>query len=360
MDRATRPAPVDRSVDRQIQRRQAAPDIQVDTGPQTPADPLLDDQRLVRARDGFAVRRGEILALNLSGAGRAAAANAGMSVISESQIGADLRLARIGSPPALDLGVMLDLLRAADPQGVFDFNHAFAASGPAPQLAPQLAPAAPVERTGGPAPMLGMIDGGVLASHPDLAKASVRQQAFPEGSKETATDHGTAVAGRLAEALRAPFSLLVADVLSESESNWTGADAIAAGLAWLSDSDVRIVNVSLAGPPNAIVEQMVWRYLAEGGAMIAAVGNGGPFSKLIFPAAYPGVVGVTAVDRAGRVYPLATTGPHVDRSALGVDVPIAVLEGRAISSGTSWAAPVVAAELAMGAASPAPSLAAAH
>jgi hypothetical protein len=343
VDRATRTAPVNRSVERQIQRRQVAPNTQTD--PQTPAasaDPLLDDQRLAPARDGYAARRGEILALNLSDTARAAALGAGMSVMAETQIGGDFRLTRLNAPPPLELGAMLDLLRGADPQGVFDFNHAFAASGPAPQLAP----AAPIGGAGGPALMLGMIDGGVLASHPDLAKASIRQQAFPEGSPGAATDHGPAVAGRLAEALE----------LSESQTNWTGADAIASGLAWLSASDVRVVNISLAGPPNAIVEQVVRRYLSGGGTIVAAVGNGGPFSKLIYPAAYPGVIGVTAVDRTGRVYALATTGPHVDRSALGVDVSIAALEGRVVSSGTSWAAPVVAAELAAGAASFAPSL----
>jgi hypothetical protein len=358
LDRAARAATVERSVDRTIERRQAAAQqLQTRTGQdQLQTDSLLADQRLMRARDGYAARRGEILALDLSDAARTAALNAGMTVISESQVGTSFRLARLNALPPLDPGAMLDLLRTADPTGVFDFNHAFATSGPTPQITP----AAPGRSVVGPKLTLGMIDGGVLASHPDLARASIRQQAFPETSTLTATDHGTAVAGRLADTLGNPFSLLVADVLSETGSNWTGADAIASGFAWLSSENVRVINISLAGPPNAVVEQVVRRYLSGGGAIIAAVGNGGPFSALIYPAAYSGVTGVTAVDKSGLVWPLATTGPHVDRQALGVDVSIAVIGGHIVSSGTSWAAPVIAAEIAAGAVAQAPALVAAQ
>jgi hypothetical protein len=313
----------------------------------------------MRARDGFAARRGEILALNLSEAARAAATAAGMTVIAETRAGPanSFTFTRLAAPPPLDRGEMLDMLRAADPQGMFDFNHAFAASGPAP--APQLAPP-PMQPAGRPGLAIGMIDGGVMASHPDLAHAAIRQRSFPETSALAATDHGTAVAGRLSEAIGAPFSLLVADVLAETGAEWTGADAVAAALAWLSSETVGVVNVSLAGPPNVVVERMTAFFQADGGTVVAAVGNGGPFSTLIYPAAYPGVVGVTAVDREGRVWPLATTGPHVDRAALGVEVSIATLAGRAVSSGTSWAAPVVAAELAARAIAATPALVAAH
>jgi hypothetical protein len=166
------------------------------------------------------------------------------------------------------------------------------------------------------------------------------------------------VAGRLAETIGGPFSLLVADVLTETGAAWTGADAVAAALAWLSSEPVSVVNVSLAGPHNIVVERMAVFFQTDGGAIVAAAGNGGPFSTLIYPAAYPGVIGVTAVDRNGNVWPLATTGPHVDRSALGVDVSVATLAGRTLASGTSWATPVIAAELA--AAAPETVLTAAH
>lgn len=144
------------------------------------------------------------------------------------------------------------------------------------------------------------------------------------------------------------FLLLVADLLTGTGTAWTGADSWAEGPAWLGGEGAAVINISLAGPPNAVVEVMAARSLADGARIVAAVGNGGPFSRLIYPAAYGGVIGVTATDAAGRVYALASTGAHVDASALGVDVRIATLTGHVTASGTSYAAPVVSAGLAAG------------
>lgn len=362
VERATRAAEADRLTQRTLERRQAqASTDQQRTRQRDPTDALLSDQRLVRTRDGFAARRSEILALDLSDAARATALAAGMNVVSETTLGAGgSRLARLNAPPPLDLGAMLDLLRTADPQGVFDFNHAFATSAPTP--APQIAaPAQSQPRSGSPW-LIGMVDGGVLASHPDLKHAAITQRAFPDDSTLAPTDHGTAVAGRLAETMNRAFDLVVADVLAETSAEWTGADALAEGLAWLTADSVKIVNISLAGPPNAVVEKMVARHIAAGGSIVAAVGNGGPFSTLIYPAAYSGVIGVTATDATGRIYALASIGPQVDVSAQGVDVSVAALSGRMTASGTSYAAPVIAAQLCLKqcAATPAPALAAAH
>jgi Subtilase family len=350
IDRVDRAA-ADRAVQRAIDRRLAAQQRVANDPVVTRNNPLLADRRLTLARDGFAARRSEILALNISPAARAAALAAGMTVLGETRAGpADaFTFTRLAAPDRSDPGAMLDLLRAADPQGVFDFNHAFAASAPQVARAPSIAaPATPSSSSpASPRTTIGMIDGGVLAAHPDLARAAIRQRAFPASSGLTPTDHGTAVAGRLAEAIDRPFSLVVADVLSETGADWTGADAVGAALAWLGSENIGAVNISLAGPPNAIVERITAYFQSEGGVIVAAVGNGGPFSTLIYPAAYPGVIGVTATDREGRIWPLATTGPQVDRVAVGVDVFIATLAGHTLSSGTSWAAPTVTAEVAL-------------
>jgi hypothetical protein len=357
MDRLARAAETDRQAQRALAERREQQAL--DQQQQSRENPLLADQRLAQTRDGFPARRGEILALDLSAAARQAALAAGMTVISETTLGAgQSRLARLNAPAPLDPGAMLDLLRAADPQGVFDFNHAFATSGPMP--APQsVAPAQGQVRVTSTY-VIGMIDGGVLASHSDLQRAAVSQRAFPESSGIAPTDHGTAVAGRLAETMAAPFDLVVADVLTGTATSWTGADALAEGLAWLTSAGVKVVNISLAGPPNAVVQRMVARHITAGGDIVAAVGNGGPFSGMIYPAAYPGVVGVTAIDAAGRVYALASTGSHVDVSAPGVDVSVAALSGRTTVSGTSYAAPVIAAQTCLKACSFTPTLAAAH
>lgn len=66
-----------------------------------------------------------------------------------------------------------------------------------------------------------------------------------------------------------------------------------------------------------------------------------------YPAAYEGVVGVTAVDARDGVYRRAGRGLHVDLAARSVDVSVAAPgSGYTQKSGTSFAAPQVAAALA--------------
>jgi subtilisin family serine protease len=87
--------------------------------------------------------------------------------------------------------------------------------------------------------------------------------------------------------------------------------------------------------------------IARGHLIVAAVGNDGPAAPPLYPAAYPDVVGVTAVDAHRRVLIEAERGPQVMFAAQGADLKAATLEhGYADVRGTSFAAPTVAALLA--------------
>ena len=108
-------------------------------------------------------------------------------------------------------------------------------------------------------------------------------------------------------------------------------------MSWLAGENVAVINVSLVGPRNRVVEAVVARLVARGLLVVAAVGNDGPAAAALFPASYDGVVGVTGVDARDRVLIEAGRGAQVDFAALGV-------EGRV--RGTSYAAPIVAARLA--------------
>jgi hypothetical protein len=57
------------------------------------------------------------------------------------------------------------------------------------------------------------------------------------------------------------------------------------------------------------------------------------------------VLAVTAVDRNLRIYPEATTGPHVAVAAIGVDIVAAAPGGYRQVSGTSFAAAYVSGAL---------------
>ena len=86
--------------------------------------------------------------------------------------------------------------------------------------------------------------------------------------------------------------------------------------------------------------------LSQNFTIVAAVGNLGADHPPQYPAAYDGVIGVTAVDFSGDIYEHANQGESVDFAALGVDIAYSSDERGASVSGTSYAAPVVSAYIA--------------
>jgi subtilisin family serine protease len=112
---------------------------------------------------------------------------------------------------------------------------------------------------------------------------------------------------------------------------------------------VPVINVSLVGPPNVTLEQVVRLAITRGHIIVAAVGNDGPAAPPLYPASYDGVVAVTAVDAHNHVLPEASRAKHVDFAARGADVLAACSpDTYATVRGTSYAAPVVAGLLAAG------------
>ena len=92
---------------------------------------------------------------------------------------------------------------------------------------------------------------------------------------------------------------------------------------------------------------MIAALVAGGYVVVAAVGNDGPAAPPLYPASYPQVVGVTAVDGHRHVLLEAARGPQVMFAAFGADMTAASLDqGFSGVRGTSFAAPLVAALLA--------------
>jgi subtilisin family serine protease len=117
---------------------------------------------------------------------------------------------------------------------------------------------------------------------------------------------------------------------------------IVAGLAELAQQDVRVINVSIVGPDNAVLGAIIRALLARSIAIVAAAGNDGPNAAPLYPAAYPGVIAVSAVDAKQRVLPEASGGGHISFAAPGADM-LAALPGGGFANvrGTSYAAPLV-------------------
>jgi subtilisin family serine protease len=239
-------------------------------------------------------------------------------------------------------------LRALDPAGQYDVDPIYFPSGvdaaPSPLASRSRSPAAGGVR-------IGLLDGAADTRSPALARAHIIQRTFAPGAPEP-SPHATAIASLLAgedgdfRGAAPGASLFVADVYGSTAAGGS-AVAVVRGLAWLVDSGVAVINVSLVGPPNALLQAAVSRAVVRGRVIVAAVGNDGPAAPPLYPAAYPGVVGVTGLDARLRVLPEAERGPQVAFAAPGAEMVAAAPRGGYTAvRGTSYAAPLVAGLLA--------------
>jgi subtilisin family serine protease len=184
-----------------------------------------------------------------------------------------------------------------------------------------------------------------------LAGASIEQNGF--AGRPQPTGHGTAVAylvvgnnGALHGAAQGS-SLFVADVYGGSRAAGS-ASSIARALSWLASKRPQVINISLVGPQNRLMQRALQALHARGIEVVAAVGNDGPAAPPQYPASYPGVVAITGVDARGRALPEAGTASHLDFAAPAADMAAALPgQGYAKVRGTSFAAPLATARLAI-------------
>jgi subtilisin family serine protease len=119
-------------------------------------------------------------------------------------------------------------------------------------------------------------------------------------------------------------------------------ESIARSIDWLLGQEVEVINMSLAGPENAVLRRIMEAAAAKGAVLVAASGNDAT-AAVAYPASDPAVIAVTALDAAKRPYRDASIGDEVEFAAPGVDVLVAEGEGTAYRTGTSYASAVLAA-----------------
>ena len=274
---------------------------------------------------------------------------------------------RLGLPGGTDVPAALDSLRQAFPATLFDANTLYepeAAAGPSEATAAPRHyakaligwPAAGPRCAAGVA--VGLIDTAVDSGHEALAGSDVVARSFiAAGVPPAPPDHGTAVAALLvgapdsqASGLLPAARLYAAAIFSVKEDNRIvgTTDAIARAIDWLGQQGVRVVNLSLSGPGNQVMRLTAERAVENGMVLVAAAGNEGPNAAPVFPAGYPPVMAVTAVDASLQAYREANRGDYIDLAAPGVDVWSARGgQGGRYNTGTSFAAPFVAAAAAL-------------
>jgi len=328
----------------------------------------LEDLRLLHVRDlirthrreveadpgGAAVLRGEVVAFSPTDAALERARAAGVTVARERALeGLDARLVVLQAPRGMSTRRALGRLRALDPEGAYDFNHLYMDSGVVGKGAGEQAvtDVAGVGDPGGHAAVrVGLVDGGVDTSHAVFRDIVIHQHGCSGAPVPAA--HGTAVAslmiGRSPQFHgAAPGSELYAADVYCGLATGGAVDAVADALAWLVRERVPVINVSLVGPPNVMLENVVRMVTAHGHVIVAAVGNDGPAAPPLYPASYPDVVGVTAVDAHQRALLEACRGKQVKFSAPGADMSAAnPAQSYAVVRGTSFASPIVSGLLA--------------
>jgi membrane-anchored mycosin MYCP len=216
---------------------------------------------------------------------------------------------------------------------------------------------------------IAVIDSGVDAANPQLHGRVVAGKDFLRGDSDGRQDcagHGTGVAGIIAAgpAAGVPFRGLAPDAtivpVRVSEQEEIGGRAtgdsgtprkLAQAVRWAAtDGHARIINLSLTTPvDNGDVREAVADAISRGVVVVAAVGNnaqdGNPTP---YPAAYPGVIGVGATGMDGVRAGFSQHGSYVDLAAAGDRVTAtAPRSGQVALSGTSFAAPYVAATAAL-------------
>ena len=269
--------------------------------------------------------------------------------------GLGITITRLRVPAELGVVEAIRQLRATFPGLLVDVNAVYRSQSIAADMAADH-PARMVGWNGsvadcGEGRVIGLVDKAVdMAAMPD---ANLVQQDFIGDGVPADPGHGTGTAALLLGADAVPglvpgSSLRVASVfqLAEDGTTITTASSIAEALDWLVGSGVNLVNLSLAGSDNVLLNVAVRRAVARGTVLVAAAGNGGPEAPPAYPAAYDGVLAVTAIDSLFNPFPAANRGDYIDLAAPGVDVP--TLDGTTpvLRSGTSLAAPFVTALLA--------------
>ncbi|MCU0262051.1 MAG: S8 family serine peptidase [Candidatus Nanopelagicales bacterium] len=174
-----------------------------------------------------------------------------------------------------------------------------------------------------------VLDSGVDRTHPDLADRLLpTTDLVQDGQSGDPFGHGTRVAGVIAGVMDGagiagvasdvrilPIRVLAAD--GEGDQNRT-ARAIRAAVA----AGAQVINLSLSSQTESPAQAEAIRYaLDEGVTVVAAAGNrrqeGSP---TVYPAAYPGVLGVSSVGRGLRASTFASRGDLIDLVAPGEGV----------------------------------------
>jgi len=186
---------------------------------------------------------------------------------------------------------------------------------------------------------IAVIDSAIQADHPDLSEQVAARMNLVAGRPDTAELHGTAVAGIIAARpdsrigmvgvapLARIFALRACWQVSSVDTRCTSL-SLAMALSAALENNADIINLSLGGPPDRLIQRLIESALARGVPVVAAMNRAAADGG--FPAAMPGVIPVA--DAPSPKLARAVAAP-------GTDVLTTLPESRwGTVSGSSYAA----------------------
>ena len=217
------------------------------------------------------------------------------------------------------------------------------------------------DETKGEGITVAVIDTGV-SKVPDLKLTNfVKGYDFVNDKDDAADDqgHGTHVAGTIAQSTNNGYgvagiaykaNIMPLKVLAASGGG-TIAD-IAEAIKFAADNDADVINMSLGGGGASSMMEEAIKYAHNKGVVIVAAAGNENRNSSAYPARYPDVISVSAIDSAGEKAPYSNFGAGVDISAPGGSESGKIIQntvnprtGESVFAGfqgTSMAAPHVA------------------
>ncbi|OBZ19137.1 serine protease [Bacillus sp. FJAT-27264] len=201
--------------------------------------------------------------------------------------------------------------------------------------------------------IVGVVDTGVQASHPDLqGKLLPGYNAVTKGSTpDDDVGHGTHVTGIIGALVNngegvAGISwynkILPVKALDNSGAGTTYS--VAEGIIWAADNGAKVINLSLGNYADSQFLHDAIKYAYDRDVVLVSASGNDNTERPGYPAAYPEVLAVAATNSSHQRASFSNYGDYVDVAAPGESIASTYPDSQyAALSGTSMASPHVAA-----------------
>jgi len=201
-----------------------------------------------------------------------------------------------------------------------------------------------------------VVDTGVDKEHPDLKDKILDGYNFVEDNNDAVDKHGhgTFVSGIIAAnsndvGIKGLYEYAEIIPIRVMDDNGMGTyEDVARGIIYAVDNGAKVINLSIGGYAYSFLLQDAVDYALENGCILVASGGNDGLRQAIYPAAYPEVIGISAIGQNGLILPLSNSGKHIDVTAPGENIISTGLNGEYLyATGTSASTAMVSALAAM-------------